>query len=133
MIDLWKISDDKAKFYVSKLNLSNPPKTLIGYYIILAEYYGRLGYFTDSERRDLANRTFRKELINDNMNMNYNDRIEYITKYLEARKERSKVCFETYKIKAGKLIKYNFEEFDLFIREFDNNVEKKTYLLNDSE
>jgi len=115
IIDLWtKLPIETVKKY-NKIIYGITPKTICGNYIVLTEYYGTKGYFTENERKDLASRKFREELKNPDLQ--YEDRIKYIKDYFEAKKEKDKICSHT-QIKKGKIV-YN-DHLDDLIKELND-------------
>jgi len=102
LLDLWKLNLDQINLILNRFNLTDA-KTPVGKYILLTEYYASRGFFSPEERKDLLSTNFRNELLNPNMNMDYEERVQYIKNYLEARKIRTEQC-KYAEIKEGKLI-----------------------------
>jgi len=101
VLDLWELKNDQRNTLLNQFNLTDA-KTSVGKYILLTEYYASQGYFSPEEREDLLNKKFRNELLNPNMNMEYEERVQYIKDYLETRKIRINCKFT--EIKEGKLV-----------------------------
>jgi len=81
ILNLWALNLEQLNSYFNGFDLTDA-KTPVEKYILLTEYYASLGYFTPEEREDLLNKNFRNKLLNPNMNMFYEERIQYIKNYL---------------------------------------------------